>query len=112
MTDEIVAFIRSRLAEDEKWAYDAITEEQKHPQNGLPQHKKMTYPYPERLARCVFDGYHGPARVLRGVEAKRRLIAESENAYRQDTAAGLELALRIVAAEWSMHPDYRQEWKP
>lgn len=58
-----------------------------------------------------------PARVLREIEAKRRIVAtyelwrdfggtDKEAAF----AKGLGDSLRILASAYSDHPDYLQEW--
>lgn len=58
---------------------------------------------------------HDPARVLREVAAKRRLLAEA-SAYSPELEHGdngewaFDLAVRALASVWSDHPDYRPEW--
>ncbi|WP_173261029.1 DUF6221 family protein [Streptomyces pacificus] len=68
---------------------------------------------------------HDPARVLREVEAKRRILRE----HRQDSLPdGIDLeecytcggvnerwpcpTLRLLALPYADHPNYRQKWKP
>jgi len=69
---------------------------------------------------------HDPARVLREVEAKRAVLAQYESAREQvrhpvsaeNRAAArvaqgeLEDVLRLLAAVYADHPDYREEWRP
>lgn len=65
---------------------------------------------------------HDPARVLREVAAKRAIVAayakadEWVNVSAGATAAYarqiMDETLRHLAAVWSDHPDYRQEWAP
>lgn len=71
---------------------------------------------------------HDPARVLREVEAKRRILAQEEEArahydhvkssatYPVETSIGHVVALatviRHLASAYSDHPDYREEWRP
>jgi hypothetical protein len=79
---------------------------------------------------------HDPARVLREVAAKRRILAghgpgstidDSNGKWRDDPAnwdapvtlcTGHEWVawpcetVRLLAAIWSDHPDYRAEWRP
>ena len=56
---------------------------------------------------------HDPARVLRDVEADRKLIAAYEDVTEfSDPWIGLDLAVRIRAERFSGHPDYREEWRP
>lgn len=84
-------------------------------------------------ARGVVDGYYSgsPAaaeRELRDVEADRKLIAayvtareavppvdlwyEVADGIKVGVADGLESALKIRAARWNDHPDYKPEWAP
>ena len=63
-----------------------------------------------------------PARVLRDVKAKRKILAEYKPAARFDGpgepeyaygwAEGLGMAVRALAAVYSDHEDYRPEWQP
>lgn len=60
---------------------------------------------------------HDPARSLRDVDAVRLIIAEYEGAFRiggedDEYAGGVWMGLRALAARYSDHPDYRQEWAP
>jgi hypothetical protein len=66
---------------------------------------------------------HDPARVLADVAADRALLTALSEAAKADLGitgepydAGwceaLELAVKIRAARFADHPDYRQEWKP
>lgn len=106
MTDDIAAFIQARLDEDARtWALAARR-----------------------------NGKTWVRQNLRGVEAKRRLVAQQfEYAAMEDgewgcchdaeaiqagacydtfspsTGYGLPI-LRLLASEWSDHPDYRMEW--
>jgi Family of unknown function (DUF6221) len=72
-----------------------------------------------------------PARVLREVEAKRKILADyecqsgfslpegvhdgrdpDERECDQALKDALEIVICDLAAIWSDHPDYQQEWKP
>jgi hypothetical protein len=58
-----------------------------------------------------------PARVLREVEAGRKLLAACDEAVNGPdadlgVADALEAVIRDRAAVYSDHPGYRQEWKP
>lgn len=63
---------------------------------------------------------HDPARVLREVEAKRRLIADFEmydaSARYPDSeggiAIGLGTAVELAALAYADHPDYDEAWRP
>lgn len=125
MTDhDLVTFIRARLDEDRRLAIKAhaatenvqgVAEWYRSSTDGIgvtgTNNMILTDGHgflDEHISDHVVA--HQPTRVLRGVEAKRQLIAEFVNAYQQSTRAGLELALRIAATEWSTHHDYQQEW--
>lgn len=53
---------------------------------------------------------HDPARVLRGVEAKRRIVELCTTNVEYEAEPLADNVLRQVATEWSTHPDYRQKW--
>ena len=83
---DLVEFLRARLDEDEAehWAIASIY-----------------------IAR------HDPARVLREVEAKRRIVATAVLMLDGGVSyESWESVLQDLALPYSEHPDYRQEWKP
>ena len=59
-----------------------------------------------------------PARVLREIEAKRAILGEYVAVRRLQELTDTEQdyyrdwVLCHLAAAWSDHPDYREEWKP
>lgn len=147
MTDDIVAFITARLDEDERLA--RAVEDNSAPWVGQwkvdGEHALRTYndwvlashfPEPFRPGFLTHVARHDPARVLRGVEAKRQILNKVAAWQHQrlyddtDENAGpyscsrdghtcecgvLEQqldVLRPTASEWSTHESYREEWKP
>jgi hypothetical protein len=115
---DIVEFLRARLDEDEAAARAA--------RNALPWKvrsgpgddggwetevgpARMLFsddePAAEHIARWQ------PERALREVEAKRRVISDHDRAEFCDQAA-LGQALYVLAAVWSDHPDYQEDWPP
>src|SRR6478735_11072312 len=99
--DDLIAFLNARLDEDEAAAKD------------------VRYIWP-----TGFEVTLNPARILREVEAKRVILGacvetlqgEDSHDYLTDGGSGEEYELarfviRQLAAVWSDHPDYRQEWK-
>lgn len=109
----IEEFIEARLAEDEEWARAAEAAEENAGESlvlfvrrWLPAGfgKKHPDPYP-------LPG--DPRRELRQNEALRELIkvaSDVDALYSvpaEDAADGIR---RTIAAIWSEHPDYRQEW--
>ena len=125
MTD-LLAFLTARLDEDEAAAKAAWGVEW--------DWRYVAQPFGERpsIAHTVHIARHDPARVLREVEAKRAILAEHgpANGGRDSdrcrvctaiahTGVGHTDARRfrapcptllILAAIYSDHPDYRQEW--
>ena len=129
--DELVAFLRARLDEEEAFAQATVWE---------GSGNKLAW---ERAASATFDvggdefyagdsaianhiARHDPARVLADVEAKRQALAKcaewlsyrpvgdtdvdrgSDGAY-VDAA---ETMLRLLALPYADHADYREEWQP
>ena len=98
----LVEFLRARLDEDEAAA-------------------KAWLPFgnPDAAAR-VHIARLDPGRVLREVEAKRRLIADYEvydaSARYPDSeggiAIGLGTAVELAALAYADHPDYDEAWRP
>ena len=116
----IVAFLSARLDEDELAAKIAAVDD------AWDLLRRMIPPEPGPLKRnnrllAAFN----PARVLREVEAKRNIIARYEDCLtRQEDqdyphAPAAEQAreyedfvLPNLAARYSDHPDYDEDWKP
>lgn len=123
--DDLIAFLNARLDEDEAaartaaaasptpwtiagaWLLDAT---------GLAVVLDENLNYEETFPHIV---RHDPARVLRDVEADRKLITAFKQAdadaqypdYDGGYATGLEDAAKIRAERFSDHPDYREDWK-
>ncbi|HEY9367551.1 DUF6221 family protein [Streptomyces sp.] len=58
---------------------------------------------------------HDPARVLREVEAKRRIIEECEPGFNPPNAQAkytAETVLQCLALPYADHPDYDEDWRP
>jgi hypothetical protein len=128
---DLVAFLNARLDEDEAAARDAYYEGQRWitEEEGVyrwPDDELVQMADRKRDARHI--ARHDPARVLREVEADRKLIAAYE-AARSDMppvddwyevadgikislADGLESALKIRAERFSDHPGYDEAWTP
>lgn len=96
MSDPI-EFLEARLDEDEAWAEDAPSQER---------------------PRDPDD----PARVLRDVAAKRRIIAmyeapayggwdPADRAEASGRREGLREVIRALASVYGWHEDYREEWR-
>lgn len=124
MTDETVAFIKARLNEETSLAQAA----------GAGEWTTGTHPSDE----CRIEGddltiydegghspdqarhiaLHDPARALRGIEAKRRIVDELERSLGLDpddesvraSVAWLSWCVRQLDTEWSTHPEFQTEW--
>lgn len=121
MTDDMVAFIRARLDEDR-----AAADEMQENANWMSDCGQ-----PHNVSISLRSGWEmDSARVLRGVEAKRKLISREHplcecgdpDNQPTDPRSGrplehhydcvVEFTAGILASEWSTHPDYRSEWTP
>ena len=127
--DDLIAFLTARLDEDEAAAkaswpgpWDYETEVGGFGPVGcvlmpIPQHKgartgltSFTPLGTQDADTAAHIARHDPARVLREVAAKRAIIAQWEHSPVGSPV--LTNALYQLAAVWSDHPDYRQEWAP
>ena len=150
--NDIAVFIKARIDDDERIALSV--QDNSAPWTGQwkvdGEHALRTYndwvlashhPEPFRPGFLTHVAHHDPARVLRGVEAKRRLIAdllaqehflndrewygcravtdgrgdEPDQPTGEPCTCGrdedVERRLRLMASEWSTHESYREEWK-
>jgi hypothetical protein len=90
----LIGFLSARLDEDEANARAA--------QSLWPDtHFTIS---PGSLVLVEFHRRHVPARVLREVEAKRRMLEDLDLTYPD--------VEQLLAAVYSDHPDYRPEWAP
>jgi len=148
---EIVEFLRARLDEDEQVARAAlgraaffgntgewIADQVRDPNGPIPlifalsgagartQVADLSHAH-DPDERGTHIARHDPARVLREVEAKRRIIERYEadradfqrhDGYQRNaamSAARMEIseqALRALAAAYSDHSEYQPHWKP
>jgi hypothetical protein len=122
VTDDIVAFIRARLDEDR-----AAADEMQENANWMSDCGE-----PHNVSINLRSGWEmDSARVLRGVEIKRRIVGEHgelgiegycAKCGTHDTNGEGDLlyehdeypcrTLRLLALEWSTHDDFRPEWTP
>jgi hypothetical protein len=63
-------------------------------------------------ARARFVADWQPARVLAECEAKRKQVEHLIRFMENDYAPWNEEQLQIMAAVYSDHPEYREEWRP
>lgn len=143
MIDEIAAFVEARLADDERIAQEAtegVSRQTDDPWSGIWSTGASYQPgliedsgggvvvYDEgspSAAQAVHIARHDPARVLRDVAAKRRILAEvvtrideldrhleADYVGGDNTTGESDLLLKLLAAPYADHPAYREEWRP
>jgi len=111
---DLVAFLRARLDEDEKAAADARDDVE-----SWWQDPAQDSPAELHIVR------HSPERVLREVEAARRVLdmwqdpdtieesinyAVSSADYQIASADTVDRIVRVMALPYAAHPDFRPEW--
>lgn len=111
MSDDLVAFLRDQLDEDERIARAANTSPEMV--TGIPRS------YAEAPVVLHIARFADPARVLREIDAKRRLLYQFEQRGNSVRAtAGLwdggvwDDMLRLLALPYADRPGYRKEWRP
>ena len=102
----IEEFISARLDEDEAAARKAADFPYDHPSDApwIAMQLKV-----QRGIAMTFDAHfarHDPARVLREVAAKRRALSR----YLNDDEMVMWPVIVAIAAIYSDHPDYREDW--
>ena len=116
---DIVEFLRARLDEDEELARDAYYDGQKW----VPEEEAVVAAdrdldpllFLDRKCDAAHAANWSPARVLREVEAKRRIVDLGwHHLGDEDYGWGMEEAKRqvlaIMALPYADHPDYDPEW--
>jgi hypothetical protein len=123
MMSDLIAFLTARLDEDEAAAKKAA-QKRRGPWHYLGDkfrasvfgvqgfdHGHVAETFGVALAAHI--ARHDPARVLREVGAKRAIIGTHESPdWQPDGQWGPCHTLRQLAAAYSDHPDYQQEWRP
>lgn len=109
-TVDVVAFIRARLDEDEAAARMAAKA-----RYSLYGKVRALVDQDNASAEERLMALHDPARVLRQVEALRRVVAMH---YGEHDCAELKWrdpwcpTLRLLTSLWSDHPEYQEGWTP
>lgn len=115
--DDLVAFYRARLDEDEQAAQEAGGRAASWRANGTwhlegVEHSVVgdgeAFCHPHNVTHIA---RHDPARVLRKVEAGRKLIRLCEERW-SDIGVGHWEALELAVCEWADHPDYEEQCRP
>lgn len=140
MTDDLIAFLRRMLDEDQRIAQacldsvGSLRAGDAYPDGSgtADRDDYPSYPWGVQEADLAHIARHDPARVLREVAAKRtmlRIHAPQSSTFSVPVARtpfclicqefdGTPLApypcdtIRAIAAVYAEHPDYREEWKP
>lgn len=134
--DGLIAFLRARLDEDERAARTAAEPYGKRwwwnttwgLLKGDPDDSEAVsvFSVGEDTIAAVWSevgphmARHDPAFVVRDVEAKRRLLDEYERMERSAATSlgraqlegGLSGVIRLLAASYDLHSDYRPHWRP
>lgn len=125
---DLVEFMNARIDEDERGAREAFSS-QFDPENGWGtrhyEGDRQTIITPHvgiahEAVQADHIARHDPARVLREVEAKRKILNAAVVAWNSscdptDTfwpqlAPTLKAIVTTLAQPYSDHPDYKQEW--
>jgi hypothetical protein len=111
----IVQFMTARLAEDEKVAHGLLFA-------CRDPNRRPVFDFCGGPAAEYFWAHFTAARMLREVEAKRKILAmwqepeterylpTGEIVAQVAVAEAIDSVVRALAAGYSDHPDYQQEW--
>lgn len=128
MSDDLVAFLRARLDEDEQtaaaaspgpWHANAESDEVLAVDD-ITVADGFALSGQQLRATTAHIARHDPARVLREVEAKRGVIEQYESIGTPPpgeigpelSRAELGRVLRLLALPYADHPDYDEDWRP
>ncbi|MFF0389663.1 DUF6221 family protein [Kitasatospora sp. NPDC004615] len=115
MSDNLVAFLRERLDEDERaaseawpvpWSADAEEYGVVDPGDGTEIADVVVLSTNQQRATARHIARHDPARVLAEVAAKRRVV----ELWSHSIGTGGTYTLRALALPYREHPDFRPEW--
>jgi len=117
---DIVEFIKARVDEDERAAQACLSRDWTV-RNGTLHDDQPFDSGDLGIERLRHIARHDPARVLREVEAKRRLLAKHAHVvdgtqsswtwFEGSESASREVA-QLLALPFSDHPDYQEAWRP
>lgn len=132
--DDLTAFLNARLDEDEAAAMKAARVARadwkarsdiagRWVRSVIPASGAVAETFDAEDVVAPYIARHDPARALRDVAGKRRIlaaytevaymdIADPEPEYAYGRAAGLGEAVRQIAAAWNDHSDYKPGWAP
>ena len=118
----LIEFLRARLDDDERTAREAGSRSVNWSVNGtwhlegvehdvVGEEEAFCHPHNvEHIAR------HDPARVLREVDAKRRILelydVSTSRELKLDAWELMKHAVRALALPYADHPDYDESWRP
>lgn len=123
MSDDLVQFLRNRLTDDERQAKAAMTYAAKDwfiETSGIVTTGPEDDVYTNDREVAEHIARHDPSRVLREVEAKRRIVEQHESIgdpppseFGPDLVrAELGRVLALLTLPYADHPEYRDEWRP
>ncbi len=111
MSDDLIAFLNARLADD--MAIAARTQDLRDKLNDPHRQIDPNVRNGAEYAWC--ETAAGPARRRREVEAKRAMLAELTRwpfDYRPGCNDPIRLFVHLLASVYSDHPDYDPAWRP
>lgn len=120
MTDELVAWLRARVDEDEAIAFATInaTDRAKPPRWVYTDDRSIRDTSRDAILRvkhtwnqeAAHITRHDPARVLRDIEAKRAILDGIVSPM--DWTPQMQAVVRHLAAVYADKDGYREEWAP
>jgi hypothetical protein len=106
--DDLVQWLRAQLDEDERIARE--NSDGRGLADGFPDYR--TYSDGDTAAADEYIEHFGPARVLREIEAKRRIVDRYAWLREHGDTGGTAWVLPLLALPYADRPGYREEWRP
>lgn len=114
--DELVTWLRAQIDEDERVAQFAM------PRRGEEWNASYGHAFVILVDVDRHSKRHSPARVLREVQAKRRILEVATSQIKvaeilppehaQQAAARAQGIIQLLAVPYADRPGYRDEWRP
>jgi len=114
--DDLVRWLTAQLDEDERIAR-AAEGDPVFDGTGIVIERNRARGFPDRVAGLISPvathiSVHDPARVLRKIDAKRRIVDRYAWLREHGDTGGTGWVLQVLALPYENRPGYQESWRP